>query len=263
MLSRSVQISMAPETVVRARSCKAFTLVEVILAIGIATGILLVALVFYRQAADLRGQILQESERISVMRLVIDRLAADLRAAEPAAALGSEFLGGSNSMRFVKEALNLPTAAAVPGGTTNENTDLATVSFMTMMETNGNKLSVAGLSRLEEPAKSRPALIQGPSPFSFDASGLSSSQTNRPAEPLTDFVRFVRFRYWDGAAWQLGWSNTVPPAGVEIVLATEPIADDAGPDAYPPDPLRRVVFLPGGLARAKSDLETLDSPLPR
>ena len=80
--------------------CGAFTLVEVILAIAIATGLLVIALTFYQQATELRGQILVESERISVIRLVSDRLTADLRQAHPVAGDAESFVGGSGSDRF-------------------------------------------------------------------------------------------------------------------------------------------------------------------
>src|SRR5439155_8813829 len=58
---------------------RGFTLVEVILAIGIAIGILMVALYLHSQATNLRAQLLRESERIAAMRLVMERLTSELR----------------------------------------------------------------------------------------------------------------------------------------------------------------------------------------
>ena len=60
----------------------AFTLVEIILAIGLATGLLLVAMTFYYQATNMRGQVLHELDQVSTIRLVLDRLAGDLRTAQ-------------------------------------------------------------------------------------------------------------------------------------------------------------------------------------
>jgi hypothetical protein len=86
--------------------------------------------------------------------------------------------------------------------------------------------------------------------------------TNNAAEVLTDLVRFVRFRYWNGAVWVAGWTNNTPPPGVEIVLASEALADDAAADTFPPESFRRVVFLPAGLApRGASNEITEASPL--
>ena len=49
---------------------KAFTLIEVILAVVIAGGLLVVAISYYQRAADLRGQLLAESEKLTTIRLV-------------------------------------------------------------------------------------------------------------------------------------------------------------------------------------------------
>jgi hypothetical protein len=215
-------------------------------------------LTFYRQAADLRGQILQESERISVMRLVLDRLAADLRTAEPAANSGAEFIGGSNSMRFIRESLNVPfstDSASIRAG----KTDLTTISIATLMETNDNKTRISGLGRTEEPVSAAVSASNGI--IISNSASFLPGRASQPPEALTDLVRFVRFRYWDGAAWQSGWSNTTPPAGVEIVLATEPAAEDAAPDAYPPGPLRRVIYVPGGAAHRRSSSDLFDNSI--
>jgi len=220
------------------RTRAGFTLVEVILAIGIATGLLIIALTFYRQAADLRGQILTESERLATVRLVMDRVAADLRAAQPMSRADAGFAGESGALTFTKSALSLP------GGAMNVS-DLVRVSFTTVKSTEGTNTSVAGLNRTEVPVSSgrrpeRPpavALLSDP----------TATMTNRVEEPLTDLIRFVHFRYWDGGRWQESWTNTAPPAGVEIVLGSDPLPEDATPETYPYEQFRRVVALPAGL----------------
>ena len=227
-----------------------FALVEVILAIGIATGLLLIALVFYHQAAGLREQILQESQRASEMRLALDRLAGDLRTAQPHARPGEEFVGDSDSVRFTRQALATPLASAFLL-TNQASSDLARISLFTVYVTNGSTSMVASLSRLEEPSVAKAQDLASLASLSSDAppsDAPSAGQTNSLAEPLAEHVRFVRFRYWNGLAWQAAWSNAAPPPGVEIVLAAEALPQDATPDDYPPDPFRRVVFLPGGTA---------------
>ena len=246
----------APEF--RRAKLAAFALVEVILAIGIATGLLLVALVFYHQAADLRSQILKESEGYSEMRLTLDRLAGDLRTAQPHASAGGEFVGDSTSLRFTRAALSAPVLDVSLAGR-GLKTDLARISLFTMMETNGDKLMITGLNRLEEPF---PAGISSPTDTGSIYSDASSlADTNYVAETLMDSVRFVRFRYWNGAAWQAAWSNSVPPPGVEIVLADEPLPPEAAPEDYPPNPFRRVVALPGGIATPTQDTAPAESPV--
>lgn len=104
-----------------------FTLVEVILAIGIATGILIVALVFYNQAAHLRSQLIDEAERLSAVRLVMDRIAGDLRTAFGQPQVG--FTGTSDSMIFVTARApdlgNLQPGAASGASLTWSGADLA------------------------------------------------------------------------------------------------------------------------------------------
>ena len=229
-----------------------FTLIEVILAIGIATAILLVALVLYHQATQLRGQILQESDRLSSVRLTLDRVATDLRTAQAVAAPGNEFIGDASSMRFARLALASP-LTGLSVSTNLEQADWTRIYLATALETNGTQVVVSALNRREEPVR----------PRSLATEGLLASavvQTNRAFETLSDFVRYVRFRYWNGSDWAAGWSNTLPPAGVEIVLSTEPPLDDALPDALPPEPFRRVVYIPAGAASARASTNALETP---
>ena len=62
---------------IRVRQPNAFTLIEVILAIGLATALLLIALTFYHQAANLRTEILRSSQDLAAIRLSLDQIASD------------------------------------------------------------------------------------------------------------------------------------------------------------------------------------------
>jgi len=236
----------------------AFTLVEIILAIGLATGLMLVALTFYHQATDMRGQVLGELEKISTLRLVLDRLAADLRTAQPQAGPGNEFSGSATALSFVKEAYvaaspNLPMGQLEP-------TDLVRVSFNTSTGTNGTRLVVKSLDRRES-SLNAPKMARSPRPqpdslvstnemVSTNADVVAKGPERFPdQEPFGPDIRFVRFRYWDGSAWQSDWSGAKPPAGVEIILSLSIPSEDADPDELPPDTYRRVVFIPGGSAQ--------------
>jgi type II secretory pathway pseudopilin PulG len=257
---------------------RAFTLVEVILAIGITTALLIVALVFYRQAADLRTQILQESERLASIRLVLDLMAGDLRAALGKADPGNEFQGDSSSLRFVKTALTTPSleTRAFPA---QPSSDLVRISFSAQKSLDGTNEDVTGLVRLEEPlgavspAVSSLPLIPAPvvadgvistnPPTAVQDTNFTDHLEAHPVEPLTDVVHFVRFRYWNGFSWQSGWTNASPPRGVEILLSTESLANDATAEAYPPEPIRRVVYLANGTTLSRTNLEDFDLPLIR
>ena len=243
----------------------AFTLVEVILAIAIATGLLVIALTFYRQATDLRGQILVEAERISVVRLVADRLTADLRQAQPVAGDAESFVGGSGWVRFTRASLAVPSGHG-PDGAVSVGPDVVRISYDTVTGPDGTNTVVLGLDRTESPLSARPraeiSASASASAASLDASILAPAATNRPAELLTDQVRFIRFRFWDGGAWQESWTNQVPPPGVEVVLGTEPLPDDATPETYPYEQFRRVVVVPAGSARRSDDTNSLSALVP-
>lgn len=249
-----------PAVAARHEGQRAFTLVEVILAIGIVVVLLIVALLFYRQAADLRNQILAESERCSTIRLLLDRLAADLREAMPNAESGHDFLGDPDSLSFVRPSLAQPrTEAAGAAGLSG----IVRITYAAVLGSERTNRAVIGFDRSEGPPRQvRPALSLADSTNAsltrvVVPAALDLAITNTPAEPLTELIHYVRFRYWDGAAWVSGWANAAPPPGVEIILATDPAAETdveplesdtevANAGEYPLGAFRRVVFLPAG-----------------
>ncbi|NBV20940.1 MAG: hypothetical protein EBS05_02950 [Proteobacteria bacterium] len=223
------------------RHSPAFTLLEVVLAITIAIAILVVALAFHQQATTLRGALLEESERLAAVRQVMDRLSADLRVAPVHLQFG--FTGSSNSLRFISTGLPLP-----PG----IGTDLKRISYQATVSNDGTNISVSGLLRSEEPAvdlitsKIAPALVTA-------TGDTNAPATNGPtAVPLTELIRFLSFRFWDGTAWRDSWSGTTPPPGVEISLGFEPLPADVAPEEYPAEIFRRVIYLPAGQPLAPS-----------
>lgn len=235
----------------------AFTLVEMILAIGIAVGLLIVALTFHRQATDLRAQILQASERNAAIRLVLDRLAADLRTARAGGEWADPFVGTGDSLSFTRYG-NPSESGGGTAGTGFPGGDVVRVSFSAWQGSDGTNQVVVGFDRREEipgaPAPASAPFVSGSSTnlSSGEASGLAFTNRLMAArEPLTEAIRFVRFRYWDGAGWQEGWTNGRPPAGVEVVLGMEPLPPEATPEEYPFEQFRRVIVVPAGLARGR------------
>ena len=230
------------------RNSSAFTLLEVVLAICIAIGLLLVAMTFYQQSTSLRGQLIDEAERLAAVRQVMDRLAADLRVAPKHDRVG--FTGDSNSLRFATTALPL----AVGG----LQTDLRRVAYRATYAGEGTNFAVSGLVRTEEPAVDfiSSALAPALSTTSGDPNAPAASDPAAPtttaalaapaAEPLTETVRYLSFRFWDGTAWRESWSGVAPPPGVEVTLGFEPLPPDLTLDQYPGEVFRRVIFLPAG-----------------
>lgn len=234
---------------------RAFTLLEVILALVIATGLLVVVLYFYQQSANLRTQLIQESERIASVRLLMDRLTAELRAASPLSSSRIAFAGDATSMRFITVGLPVRSAwnTGPSGRLVTPQTDLKLVSYSLGRSIEGTNVVATGLVRTEQPTvevRSRAS--------SGRSNEVAAERRTAPApaparlEPVTDAIRYVRFRYWGGDDWKESWSEVELPKAVEVSLGGEPPPERTADEAedFPPDLYRRVVFLPGSEASA-------------
>lgn len=217
---------------------RAFTLIEVVLAMGITLGILAVVLFFYQQSERLRAQLLEETSRISAARLVMDRLAFELATAQRCELLMTGLRGGVDTLQFAR------LEASPPVASTNSPVSSAFpfrwITYSLLRSTNADQL--AGLVRTEEPLSKKiaePAVVEDP------ASADETSPSRRDLIPNTR-LQFLRFRYWNGADWQESWSAPNLPAGVEISLGAEPLPPDSTADGYPYEQYRRIVYLPNG-----------------
>ncbi len=101
-------------------SCGAFTLIEVVLAIALTTGLLLTVLVFYQAAATLRRDLEEDLEGTAEARLLLDRIATELRGAVHQSRAGYGMKGGETWIEFVTavvptdSAWNIDYAASAP-----------------------------------------------------------------------------------------------------------------------------------------------------
>ncbi len=218
----------------------AFTLVEVILATSIAIGILVVALYFHSQATNLRAQLLDESDRIATIRLVMDRLTSELRNAFAQPQYG--FTGDATSLRFVTtEAPPRATRTAPSTRGAAPRTDLRLITYGLGRAVSGTNEIATGLERTER------SLVEKPASRSAFAVSSPPNSTNAPAhgtEPMTDAIRFLRLWYWDGYAWTSAWESSQLPRGIEITLGAEPSPGEASISDYPGELFRRVIYLP-------------------
>jgi type II secretory pathway component PulJ len=243
----------------------AFTLVEVVLAIAISVGIMFVALYFYSQCSNLRTQLIDESEKIGTMRLLLQKMASDLRSAQ--AHPQFSFNGASNSIEFIKSgALPLSSWSVVSNAAIQYPSSLARVNYQLVTALNGTNLMSLGVSRHEQPLNrlSNPGdgVQIGQTEVATNdlnslTNDLSSVATNEFGSTnviglLTDKIHTLQFRYWDGAVWTNVWGGTTPPSGVEITLA----ADAIDPYDSNAEMFRRVVFLPSGAKPSPQSAES-------
>lgn len=256
------------------RSC-GFSLLEVILAIGIAVGLMLVVLFYYRQAAELRVQALEESERLRETRLVMQSLSDELRRMFlHADTLG--FSGNSNSVKFATT--RLPDRSQWAGGelgrATRPESDLAQVRYLGgAAQTNGLFRAVATLVPHRDPLDGSPDAesedeleMEEPEESDTEAGDETDAETEAETDAeeteaddnptdtvsptiqstpvlLTDNIRFSRFRFWGGEEWLDEWPGPVPPEALEITLGFEALPLELEPDQYPFEVFRRVVYL--------------------
>ena len=222
---------------------RAFTLLEVVLAIVLAIGILLVLLFFYQQAANLRAELIAHAEKLGTVRLVMDRITAELRTARGHAFYQGAFLGDAQFLQFIKTD-DVPRSAWRAGERVSRaQTDLKLVRYSAAADFEGTNASLASLHRTEEP------LVENRAPRAQAEPMLLDEATPRRDEPLSEAIRFVRFRYFDGKTWLESWDGVGIPAGVEISLGLEPPDPEQGTDGLPDEVFRRVVYLPGSSAK--------------
>lgn len=238
----------------RRSAASGFTLIEVVLALAIAAGMLTVVLFFYAKAERLRNDLLREASRISAARLILDRLTAELNTAQGCRSFPEGLRGDSRQVKFAR-----PDLPALASGSNSMSEASGAAPSVYRLMTYG--LGGSGVARTEE-RMAGPAPVPSAADSGAEPGGLAMNETNewtveqtegRATAPrlelAADLLRFARFRYWDGQGWVDAWSGPAPPAAVEIVLGGEPLPEGLTSEEYPFEYYRRVVYLPGHRAR--------------
>ena len=234
----------------------AFTLVEVLLAVGIIAGLLMVVLYFYQQAAELRTELLLDAERSSAARLLMGRLTTELRAARTHTFYEIPLVGDATYLQFITTDLPSPTAWTGErlGRITRPESDLKLVSYGA--EVSVEDTNTVGLARSEE------ALVELRTVLASEATLPVDTGTNKTNRILiTDAFKYVRFRYYDGYKWLESWNDTFLPKGVEVTLGSEPMPADVELEKYPYEVFRRVIALPASDADEQRLRDLLIDPI--
>ncbi len=232
-----------------------FTLLEVILALSLAVGLLFTGLLLYRQTAALREGIQAELEAISAARLIMDRLTGELQGCTVDHGLRLGLHGSANEIRFLTTALPPAEAWTVAEGDVGigPQFDLRTVHY---------RLAHPAIGETDQDDPS-PVIERTERRF-LTATGGHAEASER-AFPLSSNLRYMRLRYHDGWSWRDDWHAGHLPVGVEVTLAEEsPVRSDLpetgetvdaveGKESFPLGVFRRVICLPaagaiGGVA---------------
>jgi len=221
---------------------RAFTLTEVLVAIGMAVGLMAALLWFYQHAARVRRDVTDQLQRIQTRRLVMNRLTDQLRGAMVYPFLNIGMEGDTQSITFVTAVLPGPAAWAVRQGTDDpippqQDLVLTQIGLRVVEDDDGYQV-IEGLEARTQ------KLIAATNVTEDDDSETDETSASESAL-LSPFIHFARFRYWDGANWVETWAQATLPAAVEVAFGHEYLPEGTDPIDYPYDLATRVIYLPG------------------
>jgi type II secretory pathway pseudopilin PulG len=246
-------VSSTSNRQVHGGSAVAFTLIEVVLAIAIALGILVVVLYFYEQSTNLRTEVIQETERVSAARLVMDRLTGELRSSQSGSGVGGGFVGDSNTLQFVKT--DVPSFTSWTGGALGRSsfpmTDLKLIKYRIDVTDGTN---AGGLVRTEEPLVTRQQALTAAEDQPDQVGTNVLSSVNAP--PVLEEIKYVQFRYWSGTNWLDSWIASGAPEAVEVSLGAEVVTNATEFVESPPEIFRRVIYLGGAVVASNATAST-------
>ena len=241
---------------------RAFTLLEVLLAVAIASALLSTALFFYHQSTRFRSDLIRETERIASARLILNRMSSELRGTLHHPARNVGFKGGSNWVEFLKSEvpsqaswtiITSPSQSAYPEtGYRLIKYELAMKNVTdTSLDNETNREMIENLN-LNDTITGEVAILQQGDAIDRTERRLltAKASTNVTAtiniEPvrITDQLKYLQFRYLNAGNWVSTWPGPTPPAGIEINLGIEPISVTNLLEEYTNHVFRRVIHIP-------------------
>jgi len=236
---------------------KGLTLVEMLLAISLAMGLMASMLWFYHYTAEVRDTVTAEIQQINARRRVMERITKNLRGAMTYPFLNIGLEGRTDSIRFMTT--QLPDAGVwvvqdVTEKPVTPQQDVHLIGYQLRIEEDEEE----GASYIVGIEMTKQNLITAVMATAEDAvtgeAAPEEEQTDDAAEAdiestvLSPFVGFVRFRFWDGSQWLEQWPPEEAPEGlplaVEVALGAEPLPEEVDPIDYPYEVSIRVVYLP-------------------
>mgnify|MGYP001228673025 FL=1 len=268
-----------PRLAKRQRRRTAFTLLEVLLAVVIATGLLSTAMYFYQKSSRFRSDLILETERIASARLILNRMSTELRSTlhHPVRNIG--FKGGSNWVEFLKTEIpseaswamstEISSSSAYPeAGYRLIRYELAMKNVIdTGLDNTANREMIENLNLDNNsdvaPGGDFPSLKQGDAIDRTERRLLTAkASTNSLAtvriEPvrITDQLKYMQLRYLNNGNWAENWGGPNPPAGIEISLGIDPLSVTNLLEEYTNHVYRRIVRIPTSIASITPPNET-------
>jgi len=226
----------------------AFTLLEVVLAVGLTVVLAGSVYAFYQVTLGVREDLRQEGQRIFAARRALDLMARELESAVFYPTLQTGLRGDSQSVHLMRTVVPsravfvLPASSNAPYGVGDElqaaadawepEHDVQMVSYrLNRYEDEDGYERIGGLER------SRMRTV---------AAQTAEEGSNVRVVLVTERVKFLRLQYWDGLAWQDSWQQGGLPLAVRIDLGAEPLPEETAPEDYPYETIWRIVAVPTG-----------------
>ncbi len=218
------------------RARRGMTLLEAILALGLALALVGGMVGFYREIVQARAAMMEQVEAVRARRHVMNRITDELRGA---LAQGPGVRGSDTGIRFMTAGVPGPAAWLELDATETPpppEQDLRLVGYrIRYEETEDGDVVAVGLERTEQ------TLVEAL---------VAEEGREIRAALVSESIKFLRVQYWDGEVWFPSPPEGMP-TGVEIALGAEPLPEETDPLDYPYEVVRRVIALPAAQPPAR------------
>ena len=234
---------MIAQTTYRRRRGAGFTLLEVVLAVGLIVSLMGSAIWFTNYVASARDKINTKTQEIVSRRSLMRRITAELRCAMSMPRLGLGIAGEADYIAFI--------TTSVPGRSVWVDRNILDQPIPP--ETDVRLVTYRQAIREDEEGNEYVAGIERTCQKLLDAPEAEEGENIRVAL-LTDKLKYLRLSYYDGASWTKVWTaDRGLPLAVEVTLGDEPVyedkttamdLEDKEPEDYTGQASKRLIYLP-------------------
>lgn len=221
----------------------AFTLLEVVLALGLTMTLVGAVYAFYFHTLSTRNALSEQSETLFAQRRILDLMSEDLRSAINVALLFS-FKGSADEISLMRA--RVPSASVFHEKSFIEGTaedDRAGGAFALQADYELVRYYLQQPDPDDQEGEIGPLIrssVKALRPRGVDA------DVDVETVALSDYVRFVYFEYRVGEEWVEQWTEKGIPKSIRITIGAEPLPEDTEPIDYPYATVWREIHIPAG-----------------